>query len=226
MRYPDLFRLLRHSTHFEISIRIMECPEESECSENFDLESIIGEEVHEGKESEVWCEGESATWASWEDSPDDSTDSSDSWLMMEVFLMSELESLVEHSDKKKWKSYDHQEWEDDVSIGMNWSIIPEHNPIIGERPPDISSEDHKEDKSEYECRISKWFLEVGKHNCGLMVSECSKLGWSEIAWNSRFTISPFCHSPIGESVPMLPNVTDSRKREWQKYGFFVQENGL
>ncbi len=85
----------------------MECPEESECSQDLDLEAIVGEEIHEWKESEIGGESESATGASREDRPDDSSSSPDSSFVMEILSMSEEESLIEDSYDKEWESDDH-----------------------------------------------------------------------------------------------------------------------
>lgn len=85
----------------------MECPEESECSEDLDLETIVGKESHEWKESEIGGESESATGASREDRPDDSSSSPDSRLVVEVLSMSEEESLIENSYDEERESDDH-----------------------------------------------------------------------------------------------------------------------
>lgn len=114
--YLSLF--LSQSTDFEILIRIPECPEESECSENLDLEAIIGEEVHEGQESEIGGEGESATRASREDRSDDTSDCSYARLVVEVLSMSELESLIEDPDEKEGESKDHYSWKENIRIGV------------------------------------------------------------------------------------------------------------
>ena len=103
----SLSTILRYSTHFQIPIRIPECPEESECSENLNLESIVGKESHKGKESEVGGESESATGASREDRSDNSSDCSYSRLVVEVLSMSEPESLIEDSHDEEGKSEDH-----------------------------------------------------------------------------------------------------------------------
>ncbi len=48
---------------------------------------------------------------------------------------------------------------------MNGSIIPEHDTDICEGPPEIPSEDHEEEKCEYEVYVSEWSEEVGEHVC-------------------------------------------------------------
>lgn len=44
---------LFYSADFEILIGVIECPEKSKNSENFDLESRIRKDIHERQESEI-----------------------------------------------------------------------------------------------------------------------------------------------------------------------------
>ena len=68
---------------------------------------------------------------------------------MQVLSMSELESLIENSYDEERKAQDHNYREEDIRIGVYFSIVSEHDSNIGEGPPEISPEDCEEDKSEY-----------------------------------------------------------------------------
>lgn len=136
----SLSTILRYSTHFQIPIRIPECPEESECSENLNLETIIRKESHEWEEPEVGGKCESTTRTSREDRSDNSSDCSYSRLVVEVLSMSEPESLIENSYDEERKAQDHNDREKDIRIGVYFSIVSEHDSNIGEGPPDIPSE--------------------------------------------------------------------------------------
>ena len=78
-------------------IDIADCPEKPQSSEDLDLESRIGKEVHKRKESEVRCKSESTTGTSREDSADDSSESADSSLVVDVVLVSEEHATIENS---------------------------------------------------------------------------------------------------------------------------------
>jgi hypothetical protein len=81
-------------TGFYIDKYIPSSVEKSESSENLDLESIIGKEIHQWKESKIRSECQSTTRASRKDGSDGSSYHPDERLCIDICLFSVFPSFV------------------------------------------------------------------------------------------------------------------------------------
>lgn len=152
-----------HLTYLEVLHGIIQCIEETESTEDLDLETVVGKEIHEWEESEVWCECESTTWTSREDSSDSSTDSSDEWPMVEILMLTEEIALVIHPHDKKGETKNHHHREHDIDIRMSRSVVPKHDGNIGKIPPYSQTNYDKSYICEYSHFCREELFEVLKH---------------------------------------------------------------
>jgi len=122
-------------TCFQISDYIRKRIEESECSDDFYLESIIWKEIHEREKPKIRCKSQSTTWTSRKNRSNSSTECSDDILFLESFFLSKKHSFVIESYEKKRKANNHNYRKPNIYGGMNLSVIPEHDSYISKVPP-------------------------------------------------------------------------------------------
>ncbi len=124
-----------HRAGIELGYDHIESIEETESRNSLELETVIGEEVHERQEAKICRERETAAWATGDDRTDDTTDEPKSCLTIEILVLSELESTIKYREEEERESKDHDDREGDIQVGVYWSIVPEHDGDICERPP-------------------------------------------------------------------------------------------
>jgi hypothetical protein len=115
----------------------MESEEESEESYDFELESIIWQEIHEWHESEIESERESTTWTPRYNGSQYASENPEKSAIFFLILVDCFSSLPEtHEKEGKEKKCD--EWKKYIYTRMEISIITDHNVYIRRYIPEYT----------------------------------------------------------------------------------------
>lgn len=173
----EQFLLLFYFAGIQFRNERIESIEKTKCRNYFQLESIIREKIHKREKAKVGSESKPATRTSRYDGTNCSSYQTKPRFFIEILMFSKFESTVKEYEDKEWKAQNHNNRKKNISIGMDETIIPEHDGNIGICPPQNPWKCYQE----YICESLRFaeekFFEVLKHYF---------LGWELFVVGSSF----------------------------------------